>query len=148
MSWWSLRPEPVCGRALRAAALVACALLAIGAHAATCGNGLAGARILRGEHHLLAYAPDPAPIARGRHFALEVVVCPAPGRSQPERLNLDARMPEHGHGMGYSPQARLMMPGRWRVEGFMLHMAGRWTFSFELGGPGGTERLEEDRVIR
>ena len=77
-----------------------------------------------------------APLRVGEHFAVEFAVCPAP-----ESARVDAWMPEHRHGMNYKPAVAALGGGRYRAEGLMFHMAGRWEFVFELRSGGRTERL-------
>jgi hypothetical protein len=43
-------------------------------------------------------------------------------------------MPEHRHGMNYQPGLEPMGGGRYRSEGWLFHMPGRWEFVFDLGG--------------
>jgi cytochrome c peroxidase len=50
-------------------------------------------------------------------------------------------MPEHRHGMNYAPALKALGPGRWRAEGLMLHMPGRWEFVFEIRAAGVTDRV-------
>ncbi len=132
-------------RATRALLLTA-ALAGTGAWAA-CGDGLKQARLLEGQHHQIAWSAHPA-VAAGQHFSLDVVACPRAGGTVPQALTVDARMPEHGHGMGYQPQARGTAPGRWRVEGLMLHMRGRWELSFALGAGAQAERIADVLLIK
>ncbi len=80
-----------------------------------------------------------APISVGKHFALEVQVCPLDAV-----LNrVDATMPEHRHGMNYrvslSPQAN----GRWLAQGLMFHMPGRWELRLDVSLDGKTTKLVE-----
>ena len=77
-----------------------------------------------------------APLRVGEHFAVEFAVCPAP-----ESVKVDAWMPEHRHGMNYKPTVAALGGGRYRAEGLMFHMAGRWELVFELRSGGRTERL-------
>ena len=77
-----------------------------------------------------------APLRVGEHFAVEFAVCPAP-----EAVKVDAWMPEHRHGMNYRPTVVAQGGGRYRAEGLMFHMAGRWELVFELRSAGKTERL-------
>jgi hypothetical protein len=125
-----------------ARALLLLAALAGGAAWAGCGDGLKQARLVEGQHHQIAWSASPA-VAVGKHFALDVVACPRAGGTGPDALTVDARMPEHGHGMGYQPQARRTARGRWRVEGLMLHMRGRWELSFALGAGPQAERITD-----
>jgi cytochrome c peroxidase len=50
-------------------------------------------------------------------------------------------MPEHRHGMNYAPAVKALGPGRWRAEGLMFHMPGRWELTFEVTAGGATDRL-------
>ena len=81
-------------------------------------------------------------VSVGKHFTLEVAACAKPGSPPPESLKLDASMPEHRHGMNYAPTVSSLGPGRWRAEGLMFHMPGRWEFSFELRGGGKSDLLK------
>jgi len=72
----------------------------------------------------------------GEHFAVEFAVCPTP-----EQVRVDAWMPDHRHGMNYKPTVAAQGGGRYRADGLMFHMAGRWEFVFELRSGGRTERL-------
>ncbi len=88
----------------------------------------------------LAWTWVDAPIVVGRHFAVELRVCPADA----VLTRVDAAMPEHRHGMNYRPSLKRINadpPGRWRAEGLMFHMPGRWELRFDLTSPGGSETL-------
>ena len=50
-------------------------------------------------------------------------------------------MPEHRHGMNYAPEVKATGPGRWRAEGLMFHMPGKWEFVFEVRAAGKSDRL-------
>ena len=82
----------------------------------------------------LSYRTIPSRIAVGEQFVLELAVCPKIGTALPERVKLDAHMPEHKHGMNYQASLMPMGIGRYRSEGWLFHMPGRWEFIFELGG--------------
>lgn len=101
-------------------------------------------RVVVGPHHQLAFEPVPAPLVAGRHLALNIVVCPRGGASQPVALRVDADMPAHRHGMNYKPTVRPQgdaHEGRWRADGLLLHMPGRWRLLFELSADGRLDRL-------
>jgi hypothetical protein len=80
-----------------------------------------------------------APIQVGKHFALDLQVCPAP-----DALVVDAWMPAHQHGMNYRPSVTALGGGRYRAEGLMFHMPGRWEFTFELRTGKETQRLARE----
>lgn len=116
--------------------------LATATEAAACGEGLASVSgRVAGARYEVAFATQPAPIATGAHFALEVAVCPRGGAAPPRVLAVDAVMPEHRHGMNYRPTVTVLGPGRYRAEGLMFHMPGRWDLLFDVDGGAGTERL-------
>jgi len=131
-------------RALRLAALggalIASAVPA--ADAAACGEALgAAAQRVSGGRFEIAFRPVPAPIAPGIHFSLDVAVCARPGAAPPVGLRVDAVMPEHRHGMNYRPSITAEGAGRFRADGLMFHMPGRWDVVFEIATGEGTERL-------
>jgi len=82
----------------------------------------------------LSYRTIPARIAVGEQFVLELAACPKNAAALPGRVKLDAQMPEHRHGMNYRPSLQPMGGGRYRSEGWLFHMPGRWEFIFDLGG--------------
>lgn len=115
--------------------LVLAAPLAVGAAQAACGDGLPSATrtLIETGGLTLAFAPRPAPIAVGRHFSVDVVVCAAPGAPAPALVRVDAEMPAHRHGMNYRAAIRPLDGDRYAVDGLMFHMPGRWRFLFTLG---------------
>jgi hypothetical protein len=67
-------------------------------------------------------------IVSGEMFAMQVAVCPAQARL----VNVEATMPEHGHGMNYAVRLQAQGRGRWRAEGLLWHMRGRWELRFDV----------------
>jgi hypothetical protein len=116
------------------AALAGLALLCTAVALNACELPGGAAQILKGAGHTVAFRT--APLKVGEHFAVDFAVCPAP-----ESVRLDAWMPEHRHGMNYRPSVCAQGAGRFRAEGLMLHMAGRWELVFEIRAAGRTERL-------
>jgi hypothetical protein len=96
-----------------------------------------GAQRIESPRHVVLYRASPEPRV-GEHFALDFVVCPAP-----QAVRVDATMPEHRHGMNYRPTVTAQGGGRFRAEGLMFHMAGRWELVFEVRAGGATERLSQ-----
>jgi len=107
----------------------------------------AAAKKIESARYALAYRTLPAKIDVGKHFAVEIAVCGEKGAGLPEGLKVDAHMPEHRHGMNYNPSVRAQPGGRYRAEGLMFHMAGRWEFVFELRSAGKTDRLTQSVVL-
>jgi hypothetical protein len=123
----------------RAALLLLPLGLTLGAAAPACEPGLEGVRV-ESARYTLAYRS--AQLAVGQHFAIEIGACAKAG-APPEALTVDAQMPEHRHGMNYRPSVTRLAPGRWRAEGLMFHMPGRWELVFTLDG----ERLAKELVV-
>ncbi|MEO7725874.1 MAG: hypothetical protein ABIS45_01315 [Burkholderiales bacterium] len=121
--------------------------------AADCGAGLRGAQTLESAHYRLSYRTQPARIAVGRQFAIELVVCAKDQPSRVQGVTVDASMPEHAHGMNYKPTVLRVPPAtatpgaRFRADGLMFHMPGRWDLTFDVAGAGGTERLMRSIVL-
>ncbi len=118
------------------------------AQAQNCIADLPGGRIVETASYRLAYRTQPPKIAIGRHFTMEVVVCAKAGSAAVEALGVDAFMPEHRHGMNYQPAAQAQGGGRYRIEGLMLHMPGRWDLYFDVQAGGRRERLTDANVLR
>jgi len=110
---------------------VAWAVAAVPAWA--CGGNLGGgAQRIESAQWLLVFRATPAPIPVGRHFVLDVELCPRGGATLPTELRVDAQMPDHKHGMNYKPSLSSPRPGLYRAEGLLFHMPGRWELVFEL----------------
>ena len=117
------------------------ALLLAPAAAAACP--LAGQPLQAGAVQA-AWRVDGAPIVVGRHFVLALQVCPADATL----TRVDATMPAHRHGMNYRPSITPLGGGRWRADGLMFHMAGRWELRFDIvDAAGRTERLRESVTL-
>ncbi len=114
-------------------ALIAAAAGAICAGSVQACELPAGTR-LESQRYALSYRTIPAQIAVGEQFVLELAACPKAGSALPGSPKLDAHMPEHKHGMNYSPSVKPVAGGRYRSEGWLFHMPGRWEFIFDLGG--------------
>lgn len=102
--------------------------------AIACTPGLAGdgVRTIESPRHVVSWrAPAPLPLAQ--FFAIDFAICARDG-SRIELPRVDATMPEHGHGMNYRPTVETLGEGRFRADGLLLHMPGRWQLSFAVGG--------------
>ena len=105
--------------------------------AAACEPGLGGTR-LESPRYVVAFHASPEV---GKFFSLDIAACAKPGSPALESLKVDAQMPEHRHGMNYAPGVKPLGPGRWRAEGLMLHMPGKWEFVFEIRAAGKSDRV-------
>jgi len=96
----------------------------------------------------IAYRWEPSVLKVGQFFAAEVIACRAPGAGAVREIVLDAQMPAHGHGMNYRPTATPAGPGRFRITGLMLHMAGTWRLTFDLVRGEARTRLTQEVTLR
>lgn len=135
-----------------AGAVAAAALIAGPAAwaAADCAARLKTPRAMQaeGSGYTVAFAPRPAPLATGRHFALDIAVCGPADAKPPRGLQVDADMPAHQHGMNYRATVAARGPGVYRAEGLMLHMPGRWRFLFDLQLDGRTLQLAHEVEVQ
>ena len=107
----------------------------------------ATAKKLESARYGLAYRTQPEKISVGKHFAVELALCADQGAALPESVKVDAHMPEHRHGMNYKTSVSALPGGRFRAEGLMFHMAGRWEFVFEVRAAGKTDRLTQSILV-
>lgn len=101
-----------------------------------------GARVAAGAV-TLAWRAVPQPITVGTPFAMQLRLCPADA----QLVALDATMPEHRHGMNYKPSLNALGQGRWRAEGLLWHMSGRWQLRFEVQHGGAKQALTQDVTL-
>lgn len=125
-----------------AAGLFAAATLAAAARA-DCPAPAAGAQWIKDGAVQATWQAEAGPITVGRPFALLVTLCPA----NAQLLRVDATMPEHRHGMNYRASIQPLGEGRWRVEGLLWHMSGRWELSLDLLSQGKEQRLRQSVTL-
>jgi YtkA-like protein len=103
-----------------------------------------------GDAWIVRFATTPDPIAVGSLFSLDVAVLDAASGAPPASdvsLAVDARMPEHGHGMNVEPQVTPKGGGRFAVSGMQFHMAGKWEIDFDVTRGAVTERAQVEKVM-
>lgn len=109
---------------------------------------LEGAHKLESDRYVVSYRTQPAKIAVGQHFTVEMAVCPKPGQPAPESVRVDGFMPEHNHGMNYKPTVKPAGTGRYDASGLMFHMPGKWDFIFEVRGGGKMEKMTHSVILQ
>jgi len=102
---------------------------------------------IESDRVVIVYRTAPPKIAVGKHFAVEALVCAKGAGAPPTGLRVDAAMPEHRHGMNYRARVLPLGEGRYRAEGLLFHMPGRWQFLFDVDRAGGAERLAAEIVV-
>ena len=113
-----------------------------------CAAPWPGARSVAANGLALSWRAVPEPVATGRHFSVDVALCADARGAMPTLLRVDATMPDHRHGMNYRPTLAATGPGRYRAEGLLLHMPGRWEFAFELHAPGAANDVAPARLTQ
>lgn len=106
------------------------------------------AQTIDSKKYVLAYRTLPEKIVIGEHFAVELALCAKAGSAMPDSVRVDAHMPEHRHGMNYKTKVTSSGAGKYRAEGLMFHMPGRWEYVFEVRAAGATERLTTSIVLQ
>jgi hypothetical protein len=96
----------------------------------------------------VSWRTQPAKIAVGQHFTVEMAVCPKGGQPAPESVRVDGFMPDHNHGMNYKSVVKPTGAGRYDAAGMMFHMTGKWDFIFEVRGGGKTDRLTSTVMLQ
>lgn len=99
------------------------------------------------SHYMIAFRPEPLQIEVGTPFTLLLNVCTKRGKPA-ELVALDAQMPEHKHGMNYKPTIVRGIDGRYRAEGLVFHMPGRWEVTFDVRIDAESERLSHDILLK
>ncbi len=115
------------------------------AGALACGEGLPWRAAEAG--HSVAFRALPEPIVAGRHFKLELQLCAPAGQPPGRELRVDADMPAHRHGMNYRASLEALGDGRYRAEGLLFHMPGRWRFIFDVATAQGPLRLTHEVLV-
>ncbi len=118
------------------------------ASAQDCSPVLAGGTQLESARFEVGFRTDPEKISVGKHFAVEVAACPKAGVPAPDSVSVDARMPEHRHGMNYKAQVAPAPAGHYRATGLMFHMPGRWEFVFDVRSGDKSDRLTRSVVVQ
>jgi hypothetical protein len=99
------------------------------------------------DHYLIAFRPEPLQLEVGQPFSLLLNVCTKSDRPA-ELVAVDAQMPEHRHGMNYRPTIVAGVDGRYRVDGLVFHMPGRWELSIDVRAGEESERLTHDFILK
>lgn len=112
----------------------------------------AGAKTIESSNYRVIFRTQPEKIVMGKHFAVELAYCAKENAPAAGSVRVDAHMPEHRHGMNYKTVVTSTGPQRYRAEGLMFHMPGRWEYIFELragdGASAVTERLTSSMVLQ
>ena len=113
---------------------------------AGCGESPAGRTVVsNGGTYTVAFETSPASIPMNEPFTVVFKVSPRSGGvAEGAKVEIDARMPAHGHGMNRAPKLSKMPDGSTRAEGMLFHMPGHWEMYFDITQGGRSERAQVD----
>ena len=112
------------------------------------GTKGANAKKVESKNYAMIFRTHPEKIVIGQHFLVDLALCAKDGAAAPESVRVDAHMPEHRHGMNYKTTVTSSGAGKYRAEGLMFHMPGRWEYIFEVRAAGATERRTTNVVLQ
>ena len=107
------------------------------------GTGL----VIFSDHYLVAFRPEPLQIEVGEPFSLLFNVC-TKSNEPAELVAIDAQMPEFKNGMNDRPTIVSLGEGRYRVDGMLFHMAGRWEITIDVRAGEESERLSHEFILK
>jgi len=126
--------------------MFAALLLAGAAPASACDSPGPHYARLESTHFVVWMATQPATVPVGAEFSVDAVLC-RKDETGVAAVRFDAWMPIHRHGMNSRPSVKPTGDARWRADGFLFHMPGRWQFTIEVDTAEGRERLTRDLVV-
>ena len=103
--------------------------------------------VIFSSHYLVAFRAEPLRIEVGEPFSLLVNACTR-GDRPAELVGVDAQMPDHKHGMNYRPTIVALGNGRFRVDGMIFHMPGRWELALDVRDGEESERLSHELFVK
>jgi hypothetical protein len=103
--------------------------------------------VSNGGNYVVFLRTDPSPIPENAEFTATVWVLSRnaipPEALTDVALDVDAFMPEHGHGMNRVPEITKREDGGFDVKGLLLHMGGNWELYFDVTRGAITERTQK-----
>lgn len=91
----------------------------------------------------------PDPIQVNQLFDVRLTVTPKdPSVSSDLRVQVDARMPAHFHGMYRMAKVTHRGGASWTAEGLLFHMSGLWELYVDITRGGVTERAQMDVELK
>ncbi len=106
--------------------------------------------VSNGGEYVVFLRTEPSPIPENTEFTAIVWVFERLQTDKPLTdisLDVDAFMPEHGHGMNRVPEITKRDDGGFDVKGLLLHMGGNWELYFDVTRGAITERAQKRVVL-
>ena len=101
--------------------------------------------VSNGGTYSVSFETTPAAIPMNEPFTVVFRVSPKSGGAPGEpKVEIDARMPAHGHGMNRVPKVTRLADGTVKAEGLLFHMPGHWELYVDITQGGVTERAQFD----
>ena len=130
-------------------ALIAAGAALAAGHAMACGEGLPSPKLMaESARYVLVWRTAPARPVVGEHFSVDLAVCPKPGANKAQGVRVDAQMPDHRHGMNYRPTVTVSGSERYRAQGMLFHMPGRWMIEFQVSDGATTDRITAELILK
>jgi hypothetical protein len=94
-----------------------------------------------------ALSLEQMPVVIGQPFTVEVAICA--GTDDPvRRVEVDAIMPRHQHGMNYHPSVIQTGPNRYDAANMVFHMPGDWRIRLVAYLTDGVRAFSFDLVVK
>lgn len=118
--------------------LCAIAVLAAGLGSVAACEGAGEQRLNPADTHKVDLYARLGPIKMAQPFGFELFVC-GDGRSASQRVDVDAWMPAHQHGMNYTPTVTQRGANAFDVTNMVFHMPGAWQIKVSVETDAGRE---------
>lgn len=108
----------------------------------TTGDAVVGTASTSGGSYQVKYLANPG-IPLNEPFALTLDISPLTETAADlSTINIvvDARMPQHNHGMNTRPNVEKVADGQYSVTGMLMHMPGEWELYVDVQAGESTER--------
>ena len=103
--------------------------------------------VIFSDHYMIAFRPEPMRIELGQPFALLFNVCTKNGNPA-ELVTVEAQMPEQKRSMKAKPTIVSAGEGRYRAEGMVFDMSGRWELGLDVRAGEESERLTHEIIVK
>jgi hypothetical protein len=106
--------------------------------------------VSNGGEYVVYLRTDPTTTPENAEFSATVWVFARLATDKPltdVSLDVDAFMPEHGHGMNRVPEITKREDGGFDAQGLLLHMGGNWELYFDVTRGAITERAQKRVVL-